>query len=148
MNKMLKTVSILLVLVTTMLVATRPAYATELDVCDTDISKSMDPSPVQIVCPIYRTLNIFMWLGAAALVMMIFLSAYKFAMSQGDPKGYEGAKQTLTYAVMGFLVVLGTWTVLILIKNVFGLQDFVLNPFELLARKIRELAEISFITFN
>ncbi len=54
-----------------------------------------------------RVFNIALMSAGAFFVVFVIFAAYKFASSQGDPKAYAGARQSLTYAVMGFLVVLG-----------------------------------------
>ena len=83
------------------------------------------PSPLAILCPLVRFLNVLLLASAAVFVMYVFLSAIKFAMSQGDPKALQGAKGSLTWAVIGFIVIIGVFAMLVIIKNVLGLKD---NP--------------------
>jgi sensor histidine kinase YesM len=47
----------------------------------------------------------FIFIGSV-VVILIILSGYKFIMSRGDSKQLEGARKTLTYAIIGLLVVL------------------------------------------
>lgn len=47
----------------------------------------------------------FLFAGVTAVIFVIY-SGYKFINSHGDPKQIEAAKQTLTYAVFGLLVIL------------------------------------------
>ncbi|HSW88080.1 MAG TPA: pilin [Candidatus Saccharimonadales bacterium] len=42
--------------------------------------------------------------GVTALVFII-ISGIKFIQSKGDPKSAEGAKQTMTYAIIGLIVI-------------------------------------------
>ncbi len=42
--------------------------------------------------------------GVTALVFII-ISGIKFIQSKGDPKEAEGAKQTMTYAIIGLIVI-------------------------------------------
>ena len=44
-------------------------------------------------------------------------------MSQGDPKGISGAHLTLTYAVIGFIVVMGLFTFSTILSRMLGAGD-------------------------
>ena len=61
-------------------------------------------------------------LGLCAIVLfiMLILGGYKYITSGGDPKGIEGAKKTLTYAVGGLLLILLSLLILNLIENITG----------------------------
>lgn len=94
----------------------------------TDCSAPYDePSPTAIVCPIIKILNVLVLSAGAAFVGVLFFSAFKFAMSQGDPKGVQGAKDTATLAVVGFIVVIGLFAIIIGVKNAFGIDSTVVN---------------------
>lgn len=59
--------------------------------------------------------------GVVALFFVIF-SGYKFMTSGGDPKQLEGARQTLTYAVIGLLVILFSFFIINVIAGVTGAE--------------------------
>lgn len=65
------------------------------------------PGLVQILFVVGRVFNILIISAGVVLVALLFISSYKFAMSQGDPKAIDGAKRTLTYAILGFILVIG-----------------------------------------
>lgn len=100
------------------------------------------PSPMAILCPVARFLNVLVLSAGAVFVIFVFFAAIKYAMSQGDPKALQGSQQTLTTAVIGFFVVIGVWTLLTVIKNVLGLTDNqILNPFDVLSNNLARLLE-------
>ncbi len=121
--------------------AVRSDYAnlcTELE----STSWSGAPHPVAIICPIVRLLNVFVLSAGAFFVLFVFISAIKYALSQGDPKALEASKQTLTMAVVGFLVIIGVYTILTILKNVLGLADNpITNPFGVLSQNLARLLE-------
>lgn len=101
-------------------------------------------SPMAILCPIVRIVNVVMLSSAVFFVIFIFMASIKYSLSQGDPKALEASKQTLINSVLGFLLIVGSWTILRIIVNILGLNAAVLNPVEMLARNLAKLFE----TFN
>ena len=63
-------------------------------------------------------------LGFAGIVFFILLlvGGFKFITSGGDPKALEGAKKTLTSAIVGLVVILVSYLILVLIKNITGVD--------------------------
>ena len=63
-------------------------------------------------------------LGIAGITFFILLlsSGFKFITSGGDPKALEGAKKTLTYAIGGLIVIILSYLILLLIKEVTGVD--------------------------
>lgn len=59
--------------------------------------------------------------GVAALFLIIF-SGIKFITSGGDPKQVEGARKTLTYAIMGLLVIFLSFFIINLISQTTGVS--------------------------
>ena len=100
------------------------------------------PSPMAIICPIVRLLNVLVLSAGAFFVAFVFIAAIKYALSQGDPKALQASQQTLTTAVIGFLVIIGVYTILTIIKNVLGLQgNPILDPFGSLSQNFARLLE-------
>ncbi len=48
---------------------------------------------------------VFFFLGAAAVIYLIF-GSMRFLISGGDPKAVEAAKNTMTYAIIGLVIIL------------------------------------------
>jgi len=101
--------------------APQPVYAIECSIDTSLVAGS--PELAQIGCPILSLLNIGILASGAVFVIMVFLTAYKYAMSQGDPKGISGAHLTLTYAVIGFIVVMGLFTFSTILSRMLGAGD-------------------------
>lgn len=64
--------------------------------------------------------------GVVALFLII-LAGFKFVTSKGDPQEVDNAKKTLTYAIIGLLLILLSFAILNLIGTVTGV-DQITNP--------------------
>lgn len=60
--------------------------------------------------------------GLACFVMLL-VGGFKYLTAQGDPKKTEGAKQTLTWAIVGLVITIGAWFVLRFISEFTGLDS-------------------------
>ena len=76
-----------------------------------------------ILCPVVQIINIMLFTSGSVFIVMILVGAYKYAVSVGDVKAVDGAKQTLTYAVFGFFAVVGVYTLLYVLGNAFGFNS-------------------------
>ncbi len=54
--------------------------------------------------------------------IMILVGGFKILTSAGDPKGMAGGKQTITLAVAGIALAIISWLILVLIKNITGVN--------------------------
>jgi len=57
--------------------------------------------------------------GIAALVMLI-IGGFRFLTSGGDPKATEAAKNTITYAILGIILLIGAWLTLLILEKITG----------------------------
>lgn len=98
----------------------------------------------QIADMLARAFNLFLMIGGTVFLIMILWSAYKYAMALGDPKMLEGAKQSLTYAIFGFVVVLGFYTIITFAASYFGVagEPVFGDPAGLLKQNIIKLQDI------
>jgi len=102
--------AIILYLVGYLLVFTTPVYA-------------QDPAKLSDIVGILQ--NIIKLLAPAAAIaffIMLLVGGFQFLTSGGDPKAVGAAKNTLTYAVIGIVLVISAWLVLLLIKNITGVS--------------------------
>lgn len=114
---------------------TTPVYAVSTA---TDIRLILDP--------IIRLLNLVTGLAGFFFMAMLFYAAYKYAIAQGDPKMLQGAKDTLTHAIMGFIIAGGAFAIINWLANVLGIGGAALdNPSGASQGAIQEL--IDFISF-
>src|SRR3989338_8355785 len=105
---------------------TRAAVTTNYwDACTELESTTWDkgPHPMAIICPVARLLNVFVLSAGVFFILFVFVSALKYAVSLGDPKALQASKQTLTMAIVGFLIVIGVYTIVTIISNVLGLEN-------------------------
>ena len=63
-------------------------------------------------------------LGFAGIVLFILLimGGFKYITSGGDPKAVEGAKKTLTSAILGLVLILISYLILVLITRITGVD--------------------------
>lgn len=82
-----------------------------------------NPEPaglLQLQGLIFRLINISVTLAFIILTIMIVYGGIKFIISAGEPKGVEAAKLTLTYALLGIVMMIVGWLVLKLIEAFTG----------------------------
>jgi hypothetical protein len=97
------------------------------------------PTLAQVLCPIIRVVNIAILGAGAIFVLMLLYGGVKLTLALGDPKGFEGAKNTITWAVIGFLIIIGVISILFIASRLFGIQFDFTNPFGLIANEIQIL---------
>ncbi len=52
-----------------------------------------------------------LYLAAPTAVLFIAVSGLRYVTSHGDENAMEGAKKTLTWAIIGLVVVIGAWAI-------------------------------------
>lgn len=57
------------------------------------------------------------------LLLMLLASGFSFLTSAGDAKKLESARQRLTYAIIGFIVIFTAYWVVQLVGIAFGLEE-------------------------
>lgn len=60
--------------------------------------------------------------GAIALFVMLLIGGFRFLTSGGDSKLAEGAQKTITYAIGGLVLILVSFILLILIRQITGVD--------------------------
>lgn len=75
------------------------------------------------IFPLFQNI-ISVLLSFAGIVALFFIiiSGFRYMTSGGDPKQLEGARKTLTYAILGLAVVLGSFFVINLIAEATGVS--------------------------
>lgn len=77
---------------------------------------------------IQHVIQLALSLGGLAAFVMLIVGGFKFLTSSGDPKQVESAKNTITWAIGGLVVAIGTWFILNLIADFTGISiDTLLN---------------------
>ena len=65
-------------------------------------------------------INIVLGAGIALTIVFLILGGIKYMTSKGDQKAAQEARNALTNAVIGFIVVIGAFTIRIIVTNVIG----------------------------
>ncbi|MFZ5424400.1 MAG: hypothetical protein ACOZAO_01245 [Patescibacteria group bacterium] len=77
--------------------------------------------------------NVILGAGVALTVIFLILGGIKYMSAKGDQKAAVEARSALTNAVIGFIVVIGAFTIRIVVTSVIGgnenvaIQDVVPN---------------------
>lgn len=83
---------------------TRPATFSDLTIVFSNI--------IQLLAPV----------AAVAFLIMAFVGGFQFLTSGGDQKAVAGARTTLTYAIIGIILVVVSWLILLLIRQITGVD--------------------------
>jgi hypothetical protein len=71
--------------------------------------------------PLFQNiLGVLLSFAGVVALFFIILGGFKFITSGGDPKQVEGARQTLTYAIIGLVVILLSFFIINLIAETTG----------------------------
>ena len=80
-----------------------------------------DPAQLSgIVAIIENIIKLLAPAAGIAFVIMLLFGGYQFMTSGGDPKAVGAARGTLTYAVIGIILVVSAWLILQLVGNITG----------------------------
>lgn len=61
----------------------------------------------------------FRLLGIAAFIMLI-VGGFQYLTASGDPKKTQAASSTLTYAILGLVIVIVAWFILLFVEKFTG----------------------------
>ncbi|MCX8008977.1 MAG: pilin [Patescibacteria group bacterium] len=67
-------------------------------------------------------INVFLLLATIATMIYLILGGIQWITAGGDKNQLESARNKITHAVIGLLIVAGAWSVWILIGNFFGVS--------------------------
>ncbi len=101
-----------------------------------------NPPLVGLVCVLVRVFNYGIAAVGAVFVFYFIFAMYKYATSWGDPKGVQAAQGTITNAIKGLVIVIGTITIFTISGNLLGLKgeytSFTqnINPFNMLMNAV------------
>lgn len=71
-------------------------------------------------CIFIRILNIATSLAGLAVFIMLIIGGFKYLTSGGDPKAAQSAKDTLSHAILGLVLVIAAWFILKFIEEFTG----------------------------
>lgn len=73
-------------------------------------------------CLFANIVKIIIPIATLALFLTIIVGAFQLITAGGEQKPLQKAKATLTYAVFGFVALIGIWFILLLIKEITGVD--------------------------
>lgn len=83
----------------------------------------MDPPTLQNLEDVFsNVVKIVLGIAGVTFFILLLSSGFKFITSGGDPKALEGAKKTLTYAIGGLILIIVSYLILLLIKEITGVD--------------------------
>lgn len=68
----------------------------------------------------------FMFAGFAALIFLIY-GAIRFTISRGDAKALQSAQKTITFALLGLIVIVTAYALIGIFTGTLGLPDILKN---------------------
>lgn len=91
--------------------------------CYQDVNGAKNVATLNCIPAVFQNIvyAAFIFAGIAALIFII-ISGIKFLTSGGDPKQVEGARNTMTYAIIGLVVILLSFAILNFISDITGVQ--------------------------
>lgn len=96
-----------------------PAFA--IDLCQSQQGLNITSlCGVTIDTLIPRIINTVLFVAFVAALLFLIIGGIKWIMSGGDKEGATKAKETVTSALIGLAIVLGSWILINIVLNFFG----------------------------
>lgn len=87
-----------------------------------------DVATIQCLVPLFKNVVAsLLELAGIALFIALVVGGYNYLMSGGNPKQMEQAKNTITYAIIGVVLVVSAYLIILIIGNITGVGT--LNQF-------------------
>ena len=103
---------------------TKPIYAICNPLLGDCASDTIANNPTNYINNVIQTVfTLFFIVGTIYFIWHVVMSAYHMISSQGDPKKWEEAQKSLTYAVVGIVTVFSIFIILKFIGIVFGITS-------------------------
>lgn len=67
---------------------------------------------------------VYSFAGIVILIMLVF-GGYQYMTSQGDPKSIAAAQQRITWAIVGFIILFGSYWIVVFVLNALGVNNTV-----------------------
>lgn len=86
------------------------------------IGEARPPTPVRLAEYIGTFLQAALILGGLAVLGMLVLGGFQYVTSQGDKMAVDKAKNIITYALIGLVILVAIIPVVKIIETVFGIS--------------------------
>lgn len=85
--------------------------------------KQGDVATIQCLVPLFSNLVVsIVQLAAVALFLVFIIAGFQFITAGGNPKQLELARNTLTYAIIGVVVIVSAYLILRIIQQLTGVD--------------------------
>jgi|SRR5581483_4022876 len=85
------------------------------------LSKPDNVATLNCAIPLFHNIvNTLIIFAGVVAVFLIVIGGIKLINSGGDPKQLEGAKKTITYALVGLVLILSSFLIINFISNITG----------------------------
>lgn len=71
-------------------------------------------------CVFKIVLNLVVQFAGIAVFILLLVGGFKYLTSGGEPEKKKSASNTITYAILGLALLLGSWLILLLIQEITG----------------------------
>ena len=116
-----KIIPALIIAVLIVIFVAKPVYA--LNCGEPNAPKCLS----EITGVLQRIISYLAPVAGIAFLVMILVAGFQFLTSGGDQKAVAGARTTLTYAIIGIILVVVSWLILLLIKQITGVETTIVN---------------------
>lgn len=97
-----------------------PFWNSIINNCVQDVSGAKDVATLKCIPAIFQlVLNFIFGFAGTVALFFVFFAGFKFLTSGGDPKQVEGARKTLTYAIIGLVVIILSFAIINFIAHTF-----------------------------
>lgn len=104
-----------------------PVYALQEDATQGCVITGGAPSLGCLSQIVVSVINyLFMFVTAVTIIFLLF-GAFKFVISRGDPKALQSARGTMTYAIVGMIIIFFSFAIVQIITQMLGLPSFLTN---------------------
>ncbi len=79
-----------------------------------------DPQLADLVPVFNRVYNTAILSAGAVFIIWMIISGIRYMAAGGDEKAIAAARSSLTYAVVGFILILGAYAIIAILGNLLG----------------------------
>ena len=77
-----------------------------------------------MLCPASKALNYAIAASSVVFALYVIYAGVKLSLAWGDPKGFDSARNSLTYSVVGFGIIMGFFILIRIALNLLGVDKF------------------------
>ena len=73
-------------------------------------------------CIVQIVLNLAIRIAGIVVFIMLIVGGFKYLTAGSDPKAIDSAQKTITYAILGLVLLLSGWLILLFIREFTGVD--------------------------